>query len=125
MSTIAISVSRYQNTSHNSPTANTSRCSRRVAGSPTAAGASPLPAELLYRNADDGSWRFLSAQVYRKVLAGAGMHRISPGIVYCNTGQYAAGAWFVVHRIMGVKGLREYPGGMNEWEQRGLPVEAF
>ncbi|CUA93828.1 sulfurtransferase [Thiomonas bhubaneswarensis] len=89
------------------------------------AGASPLPAELLYRNADDGSWRFLSAQVYRKVLAGAGMHRVSPGIVYCNTGQYAAGAWFVVHRIMGVKGLREYPGGMNEWEQRGLPVEAF
>ena len=89
------------------------------------AGATALPAELLYRNADDGSWRFLSAHVYRKVLAGDGVQRVAPGIVYCNTGQYAAGAWFVIDRIMGRKGLREYPGGMNEWEQRGLPVARF
>ena len=89
------------------------------------AGATALPAELLYRNADDGSWRFLSAHVYRKVLAGAGAHRLAPGIVYCNTGQYAAGAWFVIDRIMGVHGLREYPGGMNEWAQRGLPIVNF
>lgn len=89
------------------------------------AGASPLPAELFYRKADDGSWRFLSAHVYRKVLAGGGVQRVAPGIVYCNTGQYAAGAWFVIDRIMGRKGLREYPGGMNEWEQRGLPVVSF
>lgn len=89
------------------------------------AGATALPAELLYRNADDGSWRFLSAHVYRKVLAGSGVQRVAPGIVYCNTGQYAAGAWFVIDRIMGRKGLREYPGGMNEWEQRGLPVARF
>lgn len=89
------------------------------------AGGTALPAELLYRNADDGSWRFLSPQVYRQVLAGAGVHRLAPGIVYCNTGQYAAGAWFVLDRIMGVKGLREYPGGMNEWVQRGLPIVNF
>lgn len=89
------------------------------------AGSSPLPAELFYRNADDGSWRFLSAHVYRKVLAGGGVQRVAPGIVYCNTGQYAAGAWFVIDRIMGRKGLREYPGGMNEWERRGLPVVSF
>lgn len=89
------------------------------------AGASALPAELLYRNAGDGSWRFLSAHVYRKVLAGGGVRRLSPGIVYCNTGQYAAGAWFVIDRIMGVKNLREYPGGMNEWVQRGLPIVNF
>ncbi len=88
-------------------------------------GSSALPAELLYRNADDGSWRFLSAHVYRKVLAGAGVHRLAPGIVYCNTGQYAAGSWFVIDRIMGIKGLREYPGGMNEWVQRGLPIVNF
>ena len=89
------------------------------------AGSSALPAELFYRNADDGSWRFLSAHVYRQVLAGAGVHRLAPGIVYCNTGQYAAGAWFVLHRILEVKDLREYPGGMNEWVQRGLPIVNF
>lgn len=89
------------------------------------AGSTALPAELFYRNADDGSWRFLSAHVYRKVLAGAGVHRLAPGIIYCNTGQYAAGAWFVVDRILGKKGLREYPGGMNEWVQRELPIVHF
>ncbi len=89
------------------------------------AGSTALPSELFYRNAEDGSWRFLSAHVYRKVLAGAGVHRLAPGIVYCNTGQYAAGAWFVLHRILGLKGVREYPGGMNEWVQRGLPIVNF
>lgn len=89
------------------------------------AGSTALPAELLYRNADDGSWRFLSAPVYRKAFAAAGVRRLAPGIVYCNTGQYAAGAWFVVDRILGIKGLREYPGGMNEWVRRGLPIDKF
>ncbi|WP_079418093.1 sulfurtransferase [Thiomonas intermedia] len=89
------------------------------------AGAQPLPAELFYRNADDGSWRFLSAPVYRRVLAAGGVKRLAPGIVYCNTGQYAAGAWFVLDRIMAVKGVRSYQGGMNEWEQRGLPVTPY
>lgn len=89
------------------------------------AGSTALPAELLYREADDGSWRYLSARVYRKVLAAAGVHRLAPGIVYCNTGQYAAGAWFVVDRIMGIKGLREYPGGLNEWVQRGLQIDRY
>ena len=37
----------------------------------------------------------------------------------------AAGAWFVLDRIMAVKGVRSYQGGMNEWEQRGLPVTPY
>ncbi len=85
-------------------------------------GARPLPAELLYRRAADGSWRFLAPAQYRSVLALMHIRIDSPAILYCNTGQYAAGAWFVLHRIVGDRGLREFPGGLNEWVQRGLPV---
>ncbi len=85
-------------------------------------GSRPLPAELLYRPAADGSWHFLSPAQYRKVLALDGIRLPGAGIVYCNTGQYAAGAWFVVDRILGRRGLREFPGGMNEWLGLGLPI---
>lgn len=88
-------------------------------------GSRPLPAELLYRAAADGSWHFLTPARYRAVLALDGVHLPARGIVYCNTGQYAAGAWFVVDRILGRHGLREYPGGMNEWLALGLPVKAL
>lgn len=85
-------------------------------------GASPLPAELLYAPSPDGAWHFLSADRYKAVFALNGVPRPGPAILYCNTGQYAAGAWYALARIVGIKGLREYPGGMNEWVQRGLPV---
>ncbi len=85
-------------------------------------GSRPLPAELLYRADDDGSWHFLGPAQYRAVLAADGIRLPARGIVYCNTGQYAAGAWFVVDRILGRHGLREYPGGMNEWLALGLPI---
>lgn len=88
-------------------------------------GSRPLPAELLYRAAADGSWHFLAPAQYRAVLALDGIRLPARGIVYCNTGQYAAGAWFVVDRILGRHGLREYPGGMNEWLALGLPVKAL
>ncbi len=85
-------------------------------------GAQPLPAELLYRRATDGSWHFLPPAQYRAVLALDHIQVPSSAILYCNTGQYAAGAWFVLHRILGEAGIREFPGGMNEWVARGLPV---
>lgn len=89
------------------------------------ADARPLPAELMYRQDADGSWHFLPAAQYKTVFALARMGLPHGGIIYCNTGQYAAGAWFALSRIVGVKGLREYPGGMNEWEQRDLPIHAL
>ncbi|GEM_PF-173380 len=86
------------------------------------AGARSLPTELLYKQAPDGSWHYLTADEYRSVLNEQGIGKLSPSIVYCNTGQYASGAWFVLTRILGLKGVREFQGGMNEWLHRGLPA---
>ena len=50
-----------------------------------------------------------------------GASRSALGFMYCNSGQYAACARFVLDRIMDIKGLlREDPGGMTEWARRGL-----
>jgi thiosulfate/3-mercaptopyruvate sulfurtransferase len=85
-------------------------------------GSRSLPTELLYRRAKDGSWRFLTPAQYKSVLKLQGIGDLSPSIVYCNTGQYASGAWFVLVRILGLKNVREFQGGMNEWLHRDLPV---
>ena len=89
-------------------------------------GATALPAEVMYSRAEDGSWRFLTPERYRDVLAALGinMGRNTPTdvIVYCNTGQYAAGAWFILNRIIGDPDIRTYEGSLYNWEHRGLPV---
>lgn len=87
------------------------------------AGSRPLPSELLYKQAADGSWHFLSAAENKALFAVDGMPRLQKGIVYCNTGQYAAGAWYMLERVQGVKGVRMYPGGVYEWVNLGLPLD--
>ncbi|MHB8921245.1 MAG: sulfurtransferase [Halothiobacillus sp.] len=85
-------------------------------------GAEAMPAEALYYRAEDGSWRFMQADRYKAVLAALRLDTAKPSIVYCNTGQYAAGAWFILHRIMGLNRVREYTGSIYAWEHHGLPV---
>lgn len=87
------------------------------------AGSRPLPSELLYKQAADGSWHFLSAAENKALFAIDGMPRLQPGILYCNTGQYAAGAWYMLERVQGIKGVRMFPGGVYEWVNLGLPLD--
>ncbi|MCI4440498.1 thiosulfate/3-mercaptopyruvate sulfurtransferase [Tibeticola sediminis] len=87
------------------------------------AGTEPIAAEWLYEQAADGSWRYLSAEKYRAIFSLPGIVRPRPGIVFCNTGQYAAGAWFVLERVLGMKGVAMFPGGFYEWVMLGLPVD--
>lgn len=86
-------------------------------------GSQPLPSELVYKQAADGSWHFLSAAENKALFAVDGMPRLQKGILYCNTGQYAAGAWFMLERVLGVKGVRMYPGGVYEWVNLGLALD--
>lgn len=95
-------------------------------------GATALPAEVMYSRTEDGSWHFLTPDQYRRVLVALGIDLgididkdvDSPvhAIVYCNTGQYAAGAWFILNRIVGDPDIRAYEGSLYNWEHRGLPV---
>lgn len=85
-------------------------------------GARALPSEALYYRAEDGSWRYMNAAHYRAALRSLHLGKVSPAIVYCNTGQYAAGAWFILNRILALHDVREYAGSIYTWEKMGLPV---
>lgn len=87
-------------------------------------GATALPAEVMYTEGHNGAWYFLSAAHYKKIVANLGIDlKTQPNaIVYCNTGQYAAGAWFILDRIVGDAAIRTDEGSLYNWEHRGLPV---
>lgn len=70
----------------------------------------------------DGSVHFLSAAQYRAIFAQLGLDAEAPTITYCNTGQLAAGAWFVFSEILGNPQVSLYDGSMHAWTQEGRPV---
>ena len=81
-----------------------------------------LPPDALYYKANDGSWHFMQAKSYAAAIKALRLKAGAPSITYCNTGQYAAGAWFILDRIMGEKNVREYPGSMYTWEHLHRPI---
>lgn len=88
-------------------------------------GARMLPPAALYRQDTNGAWHFLTAKEYATALHELGLQKTDSAIVYCNTGQYAAGAWFILNRIMDEPQVREYAGSMYTWERLGEPVSSL
>lgn len=89
------------------------------------AAAVSLPPSLLYaRDPRDGSWRFVAERQDQASLAKAlgGSWATRPAIVYCNTGQFAAGAWYTMARIDGDHSVQAYPDGLHAWSELGLPL---
>lgn len=68
---------------------------------------------------------FLTDKQYRDIFQATGLATDSSEFVtYCNTGHLAAGAWFVMSEIMGLRDVRLYDGSMHEWTMLGRPVVA-
>ncbi len=68
---------------------------------------------------------FLTDSQYFDIFRATGLGVDSSGFVaYCNTGHLAAGAWFVMSEIMGLRDVRLYDGSMHEWTTLGRPVVA-
>ena len=45
-----------------------------------------------------------------------------PSILYCDSGNYASLAWFVIHELLGNNSVRLYDGSMHQWSTFSLPV---
>lgn len=84
-------------------------------------GARSFPTDAIVAD-KDGVTSFLNARDYRWIFASYGISTTRPTITYCNTGHLAAGAWFVVHEILGNKDSRLYANSMNEWTNLGNPT---
>ena len=63
--------------------------------------------------------RFRSIEELKQLVDGLGFGAGSgspmPTIAYCNTGDWASGAWFVLHELMGKKDTALYDGSMHLW----------
>jgi thiosulfate/3-mercaptopyruvate sulfurtransferase len=45
-------------------------------------------------------------------------------VTFCNTGVLAATNWFALSEVLGIEGVRLYPGGMSEWTtDPSLPMD--
>lgn len=84
-------------------------------------GARALPPELRAQTRR-GALHFLSASQYRDVLAHLDIDPQQPSVVYCNTGQQAAGAWFVLSQLVGNPQVRLYDASMAGWTAEDRPV---
>lgn len=77
-----------------------------------------LKPSTLYYQDQYGGWNFYNLAHYNQIFSNyAFQHQsvTSPSIIFCNTGQYAAGAWFALSQIDQNKDVRVFPGGLHEW----------
>lgn len=54
----------------------------------------------------------------RQIVKGLGIDPAAPVIAYCDTGDWASGAWFVLHELLGNRSAALYDGSMHAWTQK-------
>ena len=69
--------------------------------------------------------KFPSADVLRQLYAGMQLDAAADSITYCNSGQLAAGGWFIQHELLGNGKTRLYDGSMHQWTLEKRPVKAM
>ncbi len=84
----------------------------RAAG--TIPGAASLEQQLLV---EAGSARFLDRGRVESLIETAGIDGDGPVVSFCNTGHWAATAWFALSEVAGLESVALYDGSMTEWTQ--------
>ncbi|RUM94236.1 MAG: sulfurtransferase [Thiothrix sp.] len=67
---------------------------------------------------------FLPADKIASLMKTRGINPTAPSIVYCDSGHYSTGLWFLMHEIMGNTQVKQYDGSMHEWTKLKKPTEA-
>lgn len=83
-------------------------------------GAKAFPNELLTNAAPPV--RFSDPQELKAMAGELGIDTGKALITYCNSGQYAAGSWFVFSELLGNSDVRLYDGSMHQWTLERRPV---
>lgn len=58
---------------------------------------------------------FRSRSELAQLISGLSLKQDRPLITYCNTGDWASGAWFVLHELLGIKDVALYDGSWHAW----------
>lgn len=95
---------------------------------PAATRPGTLPGARPFDNAQwfpDGSGRLPDRATLARIAAQAPWRSAqtpAATVSFCNTGHWAATNWFVLSELLGVPGVKLYPGSMVEWSQAGAPM---
>ena len=66
---------------------------------------------------------FLPADKVASLMKARGIDPTVATIVYCDSGHYSTGLWFLMHELMGNKQVKQYDGSMHEWTKLKKPTE--
>lgn len=83
-------------------------------------GAKVFPNELLTSAAPPV--RFTDPEEMQQMAGELGIDTGKGLITYCNSGQFAAGSWFVFSELLGNTNVRLYDGSMHQWALERRPV---
>ncbi len=84
----------------------------RAAG--TIPGAASLEQGLLVK---EGTAQFIDPEEVSRLIETAGIQGEGPVVSFCNTGHWAATAWFAMSEVAGLEDVALYDGSMTEWSQ--------
>ena len=79
-------------------------------------GALNLPASLMV-DLSGGAGRFRPPEAVREEADLLDVNVDDPAIVYCDVGNYASLAWFVLHERLGNRNIRLFDGSMHQWSR--------
>ena len=80
----------------------------------TIPGAASLEERLLI---EEGTAYFLADEDVNELIAAAGIRDDAPVVSFCNTGHWAATAWFALSEVAGRDDVALYDGSMTQWTQ--------
>ncbi|MDM8544917.1 rhodanese-like domain-containing protein [Candidatus Venteria ishoeyi] len=60
-----------------------------------------------------------SPEALKALFTDAGIDVSKPSIIYCNSGHYSTGHWFVLNQLLGNDKAASYDASMHEWTQAG------
>ena len=84
-------------------------------------GAKDFPHKLIVN--DETAATFLPADKVASLMKARGIDPKLPSIVYCDSGHYSTGLWFLMHELMGNERVKQYDGSMHEWTKLKKPTE--
>lgn len=76
----------------------------------------------LFNKKNGKLFKLVSPDIAKAMVKKDGVSLNKPIIVYCNTGHIAAGTWFVLKFLVGIKNVSNYDASMFEYSRTSLPI---
>lgn len=74
---------------------------------------------------EENIYYLLKEQTYQAIFKEMQLDPIKQAVVYCNTGEMAAGLWFILTQILKNKSVKLYDGSFWLWIHQDMPIDTI